>query len=536
VTHACGGTSAFQNAQCGYFGFEETTLKVLERLGSLVAAALVTALGAGATAAPLAPPPGAQISASLEYVGRVPDSAQIVEGKFDTVGGREVLITTGRFGFKSYDVSDPTSPQLLDTFQPPEILGANGYWQDEDMDLDVRRKLIIGALDPRHVDVDQANCPGTGTVRNPGCPSGFYVISYADPENLHQIGDFVDLPAGHTTSCIEGCDYVWTGGPARRSDQGDLGQYTPGGRGDGRPIWVTNLKDPAHPETFPKPIDLWRNDGLTDYSHDVDVDEHGIAWVSGRGGLRGWATRGKWRDPVDDKMHVAKPWDPILVAGGGIAGGTNGVAQPQTDFIHNSAHPLNGQVHASGVADGNIVLMTEEDFTGPCDQSGRIVAADITDSLGGEPTLNSTPEHPYRLTPLSAYHPTRYPDSTGPSGSCSAHYFELSGSTLAAAWYGQGLRVIDASDARNLRQVGYYYVTGTDPATNPSSLSWDTAWHGDLVYLFDMSRGIEILRLAGGPSAAASLPTVEDPPAREDPLAARPAPGALFCPAFVTAR
>jgi hypothetical protein len=28
--------------------------------------------------------------------------------------------------------------------------------------------------------------------------------------------------------------------------------------------------------------------------------------------------------------------------------------------------------------------MTEEDFTEPCDQGGRIVAADITSSLGGE--------------------------------------------------------------------------------------------------------------------------------------------------------
>jgi len=515
-------------------------LVVLRRLGLLVAAALVGSVSAGAGAAPLAPPPGAQISASLEYVGRVPDSGRIVEGKFDTVGNREVLITTGRYGFKTYDVSNPESPQLLDTFQPPEILGANGYWQDEDMDIDVRRKLIIGALDPRHDDVDQASCPGIGTSgaknRNPGCRSGFYVISYADPENLQQIGDFVDLPAGHTASCIESCDYVWTGGPARRNDLNYLGPYTPGGRGDGRPIWVTNLKDAAHPETFPKPIDLWRNDGLTDYSHDVDVDANGIAWVSGRGGLRGWATRGRWRDPVDDKTHVAKPWDPILVAGGGIEGGANGVAQPQTDFIHNSARPLNGRIHAAGVDDENIVLMTEEDFTQPCEQGGRIVAADITDSLGGEPTLSSTPEHPYRLKGLSAYHPTRFPESAAPITSCSAHYFEVSGSTLAAAWYGQGLRLIDASDARNLRQVGYYYVTGTDPATNPSSLSWDTAWHGDLIYLFDMSRGIEILRLAGGPSASASLPTVQDPPAQSDPLAAQPAPGALFCPAFVVRR
>jgi hypothetical protein len=511
------------------------------RSGLVVVAVLVGSLASSAGAVVTAPPPGAQISDSLEYVARVPDSAGIVEGKVDTVGGRDVLVTTGRYGFRTYDVTDPTSPRLLDTFQPPEVLGPSGYWQDEDMDLDVRRKLIIGALDPRHDDVDQTSCPGIGTsgskTRNPGCRSGFYVISYADPANLRQIGDFVELPAGHTTSCIEGCDYVWTGGPARRNDLAYLGPFTPGGRGDGRPIWVTNLKDPAHPETFPKPIDLWRNDGLTDYSHDVDVDANGIAWTSGRGGLLGYATRGKWRDPRIDKVRPAKPWDPILVAGGGIAAGTDGVAQPQTDFIHNAYRPLNGQVHALGVADGNVVLMTEEDFTEPCTQGGRIVAADITDSLGGEPATNSTPAQAYRMTGLSAFHPTQdAADTAAPITSCSAHYFELAGSTIAAAWYGQGLRLIDASNARNLRQVGYYYVTGTDPATNPSSLAWDTAWHGDLIYLFDMSRGIEILRLKGGPSASAHLATVRDPPARSDPLAARPVAGltrgSLVCPSF----
>jgi len=112
----------------------------------------------------------------------------------------------------------------------------------------------------------------------------------------------------------------------------------------------------------------------------------------------------------------------------------------------------------------------------------------------------------------------------------------VEGSTVAAAWYGQGLRLIDASNARNLRQVGYYYVTGTDPATNPSSLSWDVAWRGDLIYLFDMSRGVEILRMAGGPSASAKLSTVREPAQRADPLAAVPVsgltPGSLVCPFF----
>ena len=143
--------------------------------------------------------------------------------------------------------------------------------------------------------------------------------------------------------------------------------------------------------------------------------------------------------------------------------------------------------------------MTEEDFTTPCDQGGRIVAADITSSLGGEGETNSTPDDPFRMTALSSFHPKRNAsDSAAPNDDCSAHYFEYNNGALAAAWYGQGLRLIDATDARDLRQVGYYYVTGTDAQTNPSSLSWDTAWHGNLVFLFDMSRGIEILRLKGG--------------------------------------
>ncbi len=391
------------------------------------------------------------MSDSLEYVTRVPGTSQVVEGKFDKVRGRDVLILTGRFGFKTLDVSDPTSPQLLDTFQPAEILGPNGYWQDEDMDIDVRRNLIIGALDPRHDNVDQVSCPGIGSLgsktRLPGCRSGFYIISYADPENMEQVGDFVDLPAGHTVSCIDKCNYVWTGGPARRNDQAFLGPFTPGGRGDGRPIWVTDLRNPTRPVVFPDPIDLGRNDGLTDYSHDVDVDDRGIAWVSGRGGLMGYATQGRWRDPRTDEFRNARPWDPILVAGGGVEGGPDGVAQPQTDFIHNAARPLGGEIQAAGVADGNVVLMTEEDFTGPCSASGRIVAADITESLGGEGAANSTPAQPFRLDALSAFHPTQDAGgTTSPSGSCSAHYFEVEGSTVAAAWYGQGLRLIDASE------------------------------------------------------------------------------------------
>ena len=181
------------------------------------------------------------------------------------------------------------------------------------------------------------------------------------------------------------------------------------------------------------------------------------------------------------------------------------------DFIHNAARPLNGKIRAAGVPNGNVVIMTEEDFTGPVQRERAHRRSRYHRLARRRAGCQLDPANPFRLDALSAYHPTQdAPETTGPSAACSAHYFEIAGSTVAAGWYGQGLRLIDASNARNLRQVGYYYVTGTDAATNPSSLSWDVAWRGDLVYLFDMSRGIEILRLSGGPSASKLLPTVVD--------------------------
>jgi hypothetical protein len=485
-------------------------------------AAVLATLLVGAPAGALAgePPPGAAMSGNLDYLGRVPDTGQVVEGKFDDVAGRDVLILTGRFGFKTLDVTDATDPKPLDSFIPSD-LAAGGYWQNEDMELDRRRKLIIGALDPRHTDSPLGACPVGGSVRNVNCKSGFYVISYADPTNLKQIGNFVELPSGHTSSCIDHCRYIWTGGPARRDDQGWLGPILTEPRpiGDGRPIWVTDLTDPSNPKVSEDPIDLWRNDGYTDYSHDVNVDGQGIAWVSGRGGIRGWATDGFHRDPYTDQMREATPFDPVLVAGGGVGG----TAQPVM-FMHNSERPTSGAVEASGVASGNVLVGTEEDFTRPCGASGKIVLSDTTDSWGGEGSANSTLEHPYRMTALDTFHPfLDTPETANADLGCSAHYFEVRASTLAAAWYGQGLRLVDISDARDVRQIGYYRVTGTDQATNPSSNSWDTEWRNNrLLYLFDMSRGVEILRLNEGARASAEMKAVTAPSVRRDGLAAKP--------------
>ena len=69
---------------------------------------------------------------------------------------------------------------------------------------------------------------------------------------------------------------------------------------------------------------------------------------------------------------------------------------------------------------------------------------------------------------LDTFHPLQDTPETGDPTSleCSAHYFELQDSVLGVAWYGQGLRLVDISNARDVHQVGYYRVTGTDTATN----------------------------------------------------------------------
>ena len=344
----------------------------------------------------------------------------------------------------------------------------------------------------------------------------------------------MSLPAGHTASCIQKLPLHLDRrpGPAlrpglARHDPASARSAGPGGRlvGDGRPIWVTDLRDPENPVVAEEPIDLWRNDGYTDYSHDVDEDERGIAWVSGRGGIRGYATRGRHRDPYQNRWRRATPFDPVLVAGGGVAG----TAQP--DDVHAQRGPADGRL---GTRRGRRRAATcwwarRRTSRTPCGASGQIVLSDITSSLGGEPAQQSTLAAPFRMPALDTFHPfIDTPETANPDLGCSAHYFEIEGSTLGAAWYGQGLRLLDISDARDVRQVGFYRVTGTTPADgeNPSSNSWDLAFKQDrrreYAYLFDMNRGVEVLRIRGGTARSARMKSVTAPSVKVDRFASRP--------------
>ncbi|MFL6051551.1 MAG: LVIVD repeat-containing protein [Actinoallomurus sp.] len=390
---------------------------------------------------------GVRVAASL------PDAKGAISLGFLTYGHRKVMYVSGTFGLKTYDVTDPAAPQALGSLSMP------GMWETEDTEADPQRKLVFMARDPR----------AFGGNTHTG-ESGVYIVSLADPAKPVQLA-YEKVPTGHTTSCVDDCRYLWTGGPAKAD-------WMPADWG-GRPVWVTDVRDPRHPRTFPQPIELGRNDGTTDYVHDIQVDAAGVTWASGRGGVRGYWTQGLHWDPVRHTRRVARAWDPVPYAGGGISE----TAAP-SKFMHNSFRPV-GSTADEAPGNGDLVYITEEAFNPGCADDGRLVIASLRGSYGGE-GWRSTPNKPFRLRTVGTWSVAGQEGSRTDTDDCSAHYFAVHHGILVQSFYTQGTRFLDVRDPAHPRQVAYYR-----PA---DAMSWAPYWHDGYVYVADNTRGIDILR------------------------------------------
>ena len=111
------------------------------------------------------------------------------------------------------------------------------------MDLDQDRKLALLSRDPRAyagTTSREPNDPDDPDPNNATNIAGVYVVDAKDPRDLKWIS-FEQLPTGHTTTCVNDCKWLWTGGPA--STTTDVAE----GWTYGRPIIVTDLSDPANP-------------------------------------------------------------------------------------------------------------------------------------------------------------------------------------------------------------------------------------------------------------------------------------------------
>jgi hypothetical protein len=399
----------------------------------------------------------------VEHVGTVPDAKDATSLVFMDYGKgprkRTIVYVSGRFGLKAYDITaDPTRPRLVGEFSLP------GFWQSEDTDADHKRKIIYLSRDPR----------AFGGTTDTGV-SGVYIIDVSKPETPTLL-TFQELPAGHTSSCVNDCQYLWTGGPAKAAWQpADWG---------GRPAWVTDVRDPRRPKVFPDPIDLGRNDGKTDYTHDIQIDSAGVAWSSGRGGVRGYYTRGRHFDPVAERFRRATAWDPVPYAGGGIDEATT-----NSSFMHNSFRAV-GRTKDQGAdprtwGNGKLLIVTEETFNAGCANDGLLVISSLDGSFGGQ-GWRSTPDNPFRLRTIGTWGPVGQEGSRADTDDCSAHYFDVKDGVLAQAFYNQGVRFLDVRDPTNPTQVAYF--------RKDDARAWAAYWHGGHVYVADNVRGIDILR------------------------------------------
>ncbi len=446
-------------------------------LVSGLAGLFVCLAGVPASAQGAAPPAGA-ISENVEFVANIPEMRTAIAVNF--IG--DTMFVSATSGLFSYDISNPAAPKLLGAL-PMYI------WENEDMDIDPVRKRLFISRDPRG-------------FTSPGTPGAFFpygavhIIDVSNPAAMLQVG-FFTVPAGHTSTCVNDCDFLWTGGPYANA------QTQPGFTG--RPIFATDVRDPLNPVACPEPIDIGRNDGITDYAHDVQVDAAGVAWVSGAGGVRGYWTSGDHRNPLTGDVETATACEPIPYGGGGSP-----TEATPSRFMHNAWRDVDANIPSEdelGVAGdetkGAVLYATEENITSNCNTSGRFATYDLRGSLNGEGWKDIATTK-FRMRALDTWTPQ---DQEGSTGCASAHYLDSRGDgILAYAFYGQGTRFLDVSNPKDIRQVGYFRPNGAS--------TWAPYFHKDHVYIADNSRGIDIIKFEGEPEAG---PEVAAPTLRRVP-------------------
>jgi hypothetical protein len=117
----------------------------------------------------LPPPPGA--TKNVDYLDNLPEAANATAINFLEFRARDVydtrsrkkvdvMLVTGRFGLKTYSLKDRAHPEPLGEVtmeqlrlpgDPPASVSSpqSTFWQNEDMDVDSKRKLAMLSRDPR---------------------------------------------------------------------------------------------------------------------------------------------------------------------------------------------------------------------------------------------------------------------------------------------------------------------------------------------------------------------------------------------------
>ena len=478
----------------------------------LIACVLALVAAVPASAAPPADkPPKAEKppkekkpkGAAVEHLATLPAPASVSANFKKYADGKTYMFLSTLGGLHVYDVTNAASPTPVAALPLP-------HFQNEDVSIGGNRLLIStdGGLGGGYLLVID--------ISDPTLPKPMHAVK------MELSGE------GHTASCIDSeCRWVWVAGDQltagidvldlERGSDIDAGalklDHSPG------KFWTfgfipipaskvevgTISRDPT-----PTQSEAYREFGWS--THDVHVDEAGVAWVAGGDGTIGFDVSdygAEGTEPLkprvvsrtgNNALNDNDAFDgPVWDAPNAVTDLSEGrVPDQQTgwdpernkdtvnDFVHHNALRPDG---------GSTVLITEEDLynrrvsnmPGGCEIQGSFQTWGIE---GGEmKPLDSWVTEFNELVADQDQDPWGG-DVVPTMGLCSAHYFDERDGMVAIAWYEQGVRLLDVEDPTDIQQVGYWIPTG--------GATWSTYWAPtgkDILYVLDNKRGVDVLRV-----------------------------------------
>ena len=363
-----------------------------------------------------------------------------------------------------YDVSTPTRPELTGVL--PSL-----QFENEAMNCGERR---VGGGETRRfalvgVDLHQVS-PGDIAHSNVG-GGELMIVDVTDPANPRIAGRAPGSTSTHTVACVDDTDCTYA--------------YSAGDDSTGR-FSIFDLRDLDHPVEVDSAPGTPGVQGFASPTagHKWNFDEAGFGTHTGFDGASMWDT--------------GDPRAPRLVTTTGAAGRGEDPEHPGwNDFIlHNSQRPNASAFRpdaAPSVANGNVLLVTEEDYEQPdCSKAGSFQTWWVK-RLDGSPDA---------IVPLDKVELSDLGSFPSPVGAfCSAHWFDYHPSGIVAAgFYGGGTQFLDVRDARDIRPWGH--------ATWGVSEVWDSYWmpvynsrgvmtskKTNLAYSVDLVRGIDVYRV-----------------------------------------
>jgi hypothetical protein len=430
-------------------------------------------------------------SPNIRFVTNVPDTAAI-SGVFAKSAPYFYVSSTD--SITVYDVSDPVRPAITGVL--PNIVFENEAmnYGEKKVDGVTNRFVLVG------VDLIEAAPSAPDHI---GRSNEVMLVDVTDPTAPRIRSRVATTTNTHTVSCIRETDCQYA--------------YTAGRNGTFSVVDLTDLDHPREVDSDPAMdgVQPFRSPAAgpnaaftSGAGHKWNFDDAGYGIHTGSGGSA--------------VFDVSQPTAPRLVA----TTDQHGVTGPWNDFIHhNSARPNAARFspgEAPSVANGNVLLVTEEDYENTdCATAGSMQ----TWKVGG---LGSSDGTPGTITPLDRINPVDIGEgvSAPQMAFCSAHWFDYHPSGIVAqGFYEGGLRLIDVRDATDIKEYGY--------VASGLSEVWDAYWvpqrnkngiagsgRTNIVYTVDAVRGLDVYTvdlpgtasatpllgsLAGGPDPAVTV-------------------------------